>query len=158
MGAAIGLWGRGELARRWKALVALGVLAGLVGGLTLAAVAGARRTSTAYERFREATGRSDAIVFATLLGVLADYTPVRSLPEVEDAGEFTLTPVGVDGLPMLGQLAPNDDRLYRTIDRPLLVRGRLASVPAALVLANAIAALPARRAARLRPADVLRAE
>ena len=59
---------------------------------------------------------------------------------------------------MLGQLAPNDDRLYRTIDRPLLVRGRLASVPAALVLANAIAALPARRAARLRPADVLRAE
>ncbi|HEX7276148.1 MAG TPA: ABC transporter permease, partial [Acidimicrobiales bacterium] len=32
------------------------------------------------------------------------------------------------------------------------------SIPAALVLANAMAALPARRAARLRPAEVLRAE
>ncbi len=32
------------------------------------------------------------------------------------------------------------------------------SVPVTLVLANAMAALPARRAARLRPADVLRAE
>ena len=32
------------------------------------------------------------------------------------------------------------------------------AIPAALLLANAIAALPARRAARLRPAEVLRAE
>jgi len=32
------------------------------------------------------------------------------------------------------------------------------SVPVTLVLANVMAALPARRAARLRPADVLRAE
>lgn len=126
MRAAVGLWARNEIARRWKALVALGVLAGLVGGLALAAVAGARRTSTAYERFREATGRSDAIVFATLIGVIdADYTPVRNLPEVEDAGEFTLAPVRVEGYPTLSQLAPNDDRLYRTINRPLLVSGRL---------------------------------
>jgi len=126
MRAAIGVWARNEVARRWKGLVALGVLAGLVGGLALAAVAGARRTSTAYERFREATGRSDAIVFATLIGVIdADYTPVRNLPEVEDAGEFTLTPVRVEGYPTLSQLAPNDDRLYRTINRPLLVSGRL---------------------------------
>lgn len=125
MRTAIAMWARNEVGRRWRALVALGVLAGLVGGLALAAVAGARRTSTAYERYREATGRADAIVFATLLGVFgADYSPVRELPEVEDAGEFTLTPVGLDGLP-IGQLAPNDDRLYRTISRPLLVDGHL---------------------------------
>jgi ABC-type lipoprotein release transport system permease subunit len=125
MRAAIGLWVRNEVARRWRTLVALGVLAGLAGGLALAAVAGARRTSTAYERFREATGRSDAIVFGTLIGVMdADYGPVRQLPEVEDAGEFTLTPIMLDGLGA-GQLAPNDDRLYRTISRPLLVAGRL---------------------------------
>src|SRR2546423_10773152 len=50
-GGAIRLWARSELGRRWKALVALGVIAGLAGGLALAAVAGARRTSTAYGRW-----------------------------------------------------------------------------------------------------------
>ncbi len=126
MRAAIAMWAGNEIGRRWRALVALGVLAGLVGGLALAAVAGARRTSTAYERYREATGRSDAIVFATLLGIFdADYGPVRSLPEVEDAGEFALTTAELEGIPGSSPLAPNDDRLYRTINRPLLVAGRL---------------------------------
>jgi len=126
MRTAIGLWVRNEVARRWKTLVVLGVLAGLVGGLAVAAVAGARRTDTAYERFREATGRADAIVFGTLVGIFpADYTPVRNLPEVEDAGEFVLAPIGVEGFPTLGQLAPNDERLYRTVASPLLVAGRL---------------------------------
>jgi ABC-type antimicrobial peptide transport system permease subunit len=41
---------------------------------------------------------------------------------------------------------------------PLAAVVVLVSVPAALVLANLMAALPARQAARLRPADVLRAE
>lgn len=126
MKAATLLWVRSEVARRWRALVLLGVLAGLVGGLALAAVAGARRTSNVYDRYREATGRSDAIVFATLLGIFdADYSPVRDLPEVEDAGEFALTTAELDGIPGSSPLAPNDDRLYRTINRPLLVAGRL---------------------------------
>ena len=115
------------MARRWKSLVALGVLAGLVGGLAVAAVAGARRTSTAYERFREATGRSDAIVFASLLGIrFPDYTAVWNLPEVEDAGEFVFAPVGIKEFPgSAGALHPGDDRLYRTVNRPLVVAGRL---------------------------------
>lgn len=125
MRAAVGMWTRGELRRRFRALLLLGLLGGLVGGLALAAVAGARRTDTAYQRFREATGRSDAIVFGTLIGLFpADYGPVRALPEVEDAGEFTLAPLEVQDH-QLGQLAPNDDRLYRTVNRPLLVAGRL---------------------------------
>ena len=105
--------------------MALGVLAGLAGGLALAAVAGARRTQTAYQRFREATGRSDAIVFASLAGIFdADYTGIRNLPEVEEAGEFALAPVAaVD--PEMGTLPPNDDRLFRTVNRPLLSAGRL---------------------------------
>ena len=147
------LWVRSELVRRWRALLVLGVLAGLVGGLSMAAIAGGRRTSTAYQRYREATGRSDTIVFATIIGVFdADYTPVRQWPEVEDAGEFTLTPVGVEGYPTLGQLAPNDDRLYRTINRPVLVSGRLPDP------ARADEVVVNRQAALLRPADVLRAE
>jgi ABC-type lipoprotein release transport system permease subunit len=127
MKAAIGLWVGNEVGRRWRALVALGALAGLVGGLGIAAVAGARRTSTAYERFREATGRSDAIVFASLVGVIdADYAPVRNLPEVEDAGEFVFAPVGIKEFPgSAGALHPGDDRLFQTVNRPLVVSGRL---------------------------------
>lgn len=124
--AAAGVWARSELRRRWRALVALGVIAGLAGGLTLAAVAGARRTSSAYSRFREATAAPDAIVFATQVGIMdQDYSAVTKLPEVVDAGTFTLAPVGIEEHPEVGTLAPGDTRLYRTISRPLLVEGRL---------------------------------
>ena len=82
---AVRLWARSELGRRWRALVALGIIAGLAGGLALAAMAGARRTSTAYGRWRAATAAPDAIVFGTQIGKNdTDYTPVLELPEVED--------------------------------------------------------------------------
>lgn len=124
-GAALRLWARSELVRRWRALVALGVIAGLAAGLALAAVAGARRTSTAYDRFREETAAPDAILFATLVGVFdQDYSPVAALPEVVAAGTFVLAPIGV-GEPSMGTLAPGDDQLYRTLSRPLLVKGRM---------------------------------
>ena len=127
VGAAVRLWARREIGGRWRALVVLGVLAGAAAGLALAAVAGARRTSAAYARFREATGRSDAVVFATQVGVFgADYSPIRRLPEVADAGEFLLAPVGIKEAPQgFGSLAPGDDHLYRSINRPLVVAGRL---------------------------------
>jgi ABC-type lipoprotein release transport system permease subunit len=41
---------------------------------------------------------------------------------------------------------------------PVAATVALLAVPAALVLANVMSALPARRAARLRPADVQRAK
>ena len=82
-GPAVRLWARSELGRRWRALVALGVIAGIAAGLALAAVAGARRTSTAYSRWRTATAAPDAIVFGTQVGLFdANYAPVLKLPEV----------------------------------------------------------------------------
>lgn len=119
------LWARTELAARWRALVALGILAGLAAGLALAAVGGMRRTATAFDRFRVATAAPDAILFPTLLGITdQDYGAVVALPEVESAGTFLLAPMGV-GEPAIGTLPPGDDQLYRTLSRPLLVRGRL---------------------------------
>jgi hypothetical protein len=124
-GAAVVLWIRHEAAARWRALVVLGVLAGLAGGVAMATVAGARRTATAYQRFRQVTAAPDVIVFATQVQVVADYTQVRKLPEVIDAGEFTLAPIALKEWRDIGTLSPADDRLYRTISRPLLVSGRL---------------------------------
>ena len=92
----------------------------------LAAIAGARRTDAALPRYQAATGAPDAIVFATQVGShSADYTPVRRLPEVADAGEFALAPIGLRGYARIGALAPADRRLYRTVARPLLTAGRL---------------------------------
>ena len=103
----------------------LGILAGLAAGVALAAVAGARRTSSAYARYRRATAAPDAIVFGTQVGRDdLDYTRVRALPEVVDSGTFTLSPLAIAHT-KIGSLPPGDAHLYATISRPLLVAGRL---------------------------------
>lgn len=132
--ATVWYWARRELMNRWRSIVMLGILAGMAGGVATAAVAGAQRTSTVFDRWREATSAPDAIVFGTQVGLFnADYTPVMELPEVVDAGTFSLGPMGIviDGLE-IGSLAPGggfepepDDHLYRTLSRPLVTEGRL---------------------------------
>jgi ABC-type lipoprotein release transport system permease subunit len=125
---------RREIAQRWRSLVVLGLIGGLAGGLTLAAIAGARRSATAYDRWRAATAAPDAIVFGTQVGAHGvDYSRVLELPEVVDAGVFELAAVSlthIDGvgdinLGAVGSLPPGDAHLYRTLARPLLRSGRL---------------------------------
>lgn len=41
---------RADLRTRWRALLGLALLLGLIGGVALTAAAGARRTDTAYSR------------------------------------------------------------------------------------------------------------
>jgi hypothetical protein len=124
--AGAALWARREWRRRWRALVVLGLLAGMAGGVTLAAIAGARRTATVYDRWRTATDAPDAILFATQVGVEdQDYSAVLRLPEVVDGGVFTLAPVALKELPDVGALSPADTHLYRTLSKPLVRAGRL---------------------------------
>ena len=124
MNGGIRLWARSELRARWRGLVALGLLGAVAVGLATASVAGARRTATAYARYRTATAAADAIVFATQVQAPdTNFPKIRALPEVLAAGEFTLAPVGLEGEGS-GTLAPGDDQLGLTVDRPLLVSGR----------------------------------
>ena len=46
----------------WRQVLALALLAGLLGGVALGAVAGARRTATAYGRYLAAINASDVFV------------------------------------------------------------------------------------------------
>jgi ABC-type lipoprotein release transport system permease subunit len=120
------MWARNELRSRWRALVVLGLIAGIAAGLALGAVVQSRRSATAYARFRTATIAPDAIVFGTQVNLdePVDYRPVLKLPEVTRAGQFNLAPVGIKEFPDTGGL-PTDDNLYRIIARPLLRKGRL---------------------------------
>ena len=54
--------GRPALRGAWRQVLALALLAGLLGGVALGAVAGARRTATAYGRYLAAINASDVSV------------------------------------------------------------------------------------------------
>src|SRR5579859_545137 len=53
---------RAELRQQWRAWLALAVLLGIVGGIALAAAAGARRTDTAYPRLLRQSHAADLLV------------------------------------------------------------------------------------------------
>jgi hypothetical protein len=62
--AAVRLRLLSELRSRWKGWLAMGALAGLFAGAVIAAVAGARRTETSYQRFLVAERAPDMMVFS----------------------------------------------------------------------------------------------
>src|SRR5690349_9895025 len=79
---------RTEMSGRWRALVGLGILAGLLGAAVMAAVAGARRTGSAYERFLVDTRAPQVTVGTSSDGPPLDLSAVARLPQVAEAREF----------------------------------------------------------------------
>jgi hypothetical protein len=98
-------WAAVDRRQRWKAMVVLGILAGITAGFAVAALAGSRRSSTALERFRGTTRGADAVVFSSQIGVThPDWSKLAAVPEVEDVAVWNL---------MFGQLdVPGDDLLF----------------------------------------------
>lgn len=127
MGAA---WyrARTQIRRRWPAAAALAVIVGLVFGTTLALVAGARRTDSAYERAQRAGRIADLDVALPSTDPEVQAT-LEDIPGVAAAVpvEFPfLVPAASDLYPFLDFLAitSHDERFLRDIDRLRLVAGR----------------------------------
>jgi hypothetical protein len=127
MMAAVWLRARAEVRRRWRATVLLAVLVGLTGGVVLAAVAGARRTGSAMDRFLAYNRPLDVSV------VGLDMASVERLPQVVDADEGSLVPLvpntasGPGDPRTIGVIvawATLHGRTGVTSERPILVRGR----------------------------------
>ena len=103
---------RTEARTRWSSWLLLAAVAGLVGGATIVALAGARRTETAYPRFLERTRAFD--VLATNGGTTVDninrqfdFDQVARLPMVADAASVSYYfPAGTT--PSGRSLAPSD--------------------------------------------------
>ena len=139
--AMVWLAARAALRRRFGATVAVTVLVGLAGGVVLAAVAGASRSDSAMDRFLAYSRPDDLVVVvngasgdpsdpAVVAHALATRARVQSLPEIAHVGRdpylFMSPDPSGDGVGDINPFAAADDEMFRTIDRPLLLRGRLA--------------------------------
>src|SRR5687768_6496232 len=78
---------RAELRGHWRSILATAIVAGLAGGLVIAAAAGARRTDSAFTRFLDAAPGPDAVVpnipDPTGRSAIFPADLVRELPEVD---------------------------------------------------------------------------
>jgi hypothetical protein len=74
---------RADLRQRWRALLSLALLLGLIGGVVLTAAAGARRTDTAYPRLLSWANATQVDIIPAANGIPADYyAALRRLPQV----------------------------------------------------------------------------
>lgn len=135
VGTGAGLWVRSELRRSWRSLLLLGVLCGIVVAVVLTAVAGARRTTTALDRFlvEVGAGHADVFLFSGLRGrsdvdlgngKTADdvISELRRLPQVEALDRGVALLLGPEGMDDFYSAVSLDGY---AVNRPRLLDGRL---------------------------------
>ena len=127
---------RATFGRRWSGLLAVVLLLGLLGGLAMGAVAGARRTESSFPRFLAGTNPSDLTVLETsgqanLLGTMARLPHVKQVRSAAFVNTLTL---GSNGAPVPGSNSSASgvfplgsiDGLFFDQDRVSVIRGRMA--------------------------------
>jgi hypothetical protein len=119
-----------EFSARWRGWVLLGLLVGVAGGAVLTAVAGARRTDSAYPRFLVASRAADVLVSPFNTGLDGYYRALAQLPEVAVVAPLVglnVIPLRPDGRPAAsGPVAvPADGRFGHQMEIPKLLAGRL---------------------------------
>ena len=126
-----------DLRRRWLTLGVGTLVIAVVGGMVMATIAGARRGESSLERLQRHRQPATAVIFANTPKF--DWNRVRALPEVASLTNFvTRYPFYFDGVghdigvagrsldtSLSGAFAPTDDQLFRTIERPVVLEGRL---------------------------------
>ena len=129
---AVWLRFRAELRSRWRALLAVALLVGLAGGATLAALAGARRTDTAFDRLVEKTDAWDVLVNPDLgTDSVLDDRDIAALPQVEAAGRVNgmfmgpAHPKSFTDFFEFATVLASDGKVGYDFSRPKLLRGRM---------------------------------
>ena len=119
-------WLRLDTRRRWRSLTVLGLLIALSAGTVLGAIAAARRGDTALGRLIGRTLPATATVLPNQPAF--DWDKIRALPEVAALTTFAVSGYGIKGLPdavASEGFPPGDDAVMRTIERPVVLAGRM---------------------------------
>ena len=128
---AVGMLARFEIRRRWRRVVVLTLLVGVVGAVVLSTVAGARRSESALARFNTSSRTADLEL------TVGDPTPsqLRALGRVAAVESFApLRGITLEfpAAPQLSAVAEAlDDRFGTVVDRPRVLSGRAADPTAA---------------------------
>jgi hypothetical protein len=130
---------RATFRRRWTGYLAIVVLIGLVGGLAMAAIAGARRTQSAYPTFLAGTNPSDlnlAVYNPATAGgpgppIGSKIAHLAGVKQVRNVAAPSFAPLAADGAPRLNTLnlavtLGSPDGEFHDQDRLTAVQGRLA--------------------------------
>ena len=124
-------WLRLELPRRWRSLALLALLIALATATVLTAVAGARRGHSAVNRLYGPTLPATVTVLPNQPGF--DWNKIRALPQVEAVSRFAVSfGSTVENAPGAETQFPFlDSSMTRTIERPVVLAGRLYNPDAA---------------------------
>jgi putative ABC transport system permease protein len=79
-----------DIRRRWRTMLGLVLLLGLIGGVALTAAAGARRTDTAYPRLLSWANASQLDIVPQGTGLTGYYAALAKLPEISALGSGQL--------------------------------------------------------------------
>jgi ABC-type lipoprotein release transport system permease subunit len=154
MGIAFYAW-RASWRRSWRMVLAVTLIGGLLGAAAMAALAGARRTDSAYGRYLQAAKASDVMI--DIPGpILAVVREVEALPGKTSAAAW----LGLDGDPVINGkvvsgfqtdgLAGSLDGEYFRQDKMTVLAGKLPQLDSADEMAIT---QPMATAFHLRPGD-----
>jgi ABC-type antimicrobial peptide transport system permease subunit len=153
--AAIWLTLRADLRRRWRPLLALALLLGLLGGVVLTAAAGARRTDTAYPRMLASASASQVDIAPKGTGLHGYFRALAKLPQIESmaTGQLYQAALPADRQTPVQFIASPDGNFGTRVDRVRVLAGHLFTegVAGQAMVNQAMAA-----AERLTPGDTVR--
>jgi len=115
-----------ELRRRWRSVVLLALLVGIVGGIVLATVAGARRTSSALARFNSSS-RAATVQLQVPGATAAQLRAFGQVPEVSSFGVASGMYVQDPSAQNLTIIAEGDTNIGTVVDRARVMAGRAAN-------------------------------
>jgi hypothetical protein len=115
----------GDIRRRWRTVVVLTLVVGVVGAVVVATVAGARRTGSTLGRFNVASRSADVFLFTgdPTSAQLQAFGHARGVAATAVLRVFAIVPLGA---PTLGGAAAVDTSFGTVVDRARIVAGRAA--------------------------------
>ena len=124
-----------DIRRPLGALAGLTLVVAVVGAVVMAAAAGARRTDGSLDRFLVESATHDARIESFVMGELSEVEAIEAAvaaqPGVVDAASGHLYVSDAPTVPDFAMLADPEGAMFRDIDRPQLVEGRLPAADAA---------------------------